>query len=396
MKRISSFLLFLVITAAVAALSVNASEKIEAYLIYYGENKAYCDDIRKDVPLNKGQKARESIFALTDRLTGFALSFHGEDAFSGTPSILSDIEKAKQHCRSTIETEIYFCNGCIRENNVKKEYIDKGYIVLRSDKTPNVIYDGKPYFAETDEERIKAENERLLEERTENIKRMSLDYSQLSDYVKGLENTEYAVFDASGNLLVANSDEVTAEKAKEYFKNKKDHIILWREGQDEHASFSDSFTFLSEGFVFPEAEEDYLLLISTDEGLGFDKSIKDAEGFYAETEEKLKGLTDEMIRSILLCVLPLAAALILTMLSSVSGNKKTVLWALGLCLAALVLSVVMTFFDSKTVIDILASTDPVKLSAGLSALSVKLFVPLMFLSAEGIIISTTFLIKSKR
>ena len=56
----------------------------------------------------------------------------------------------------------------------------------------------------------------------------------------------------------------------------------------------------------------------------------------------------------------------------------------------------MIFFDSKTVIDILASTDPVKLSAGLSALSVKLFVPLMFLSAEGIIISTTFLIKSKR
>lgn len=393
MKKLFKPLLYILIAVITVVLSVNASENIEAYLKFYGENKAYCDDIRKDVPLNKSQKAKEGVLALTDKLTSFALSFCGENAFADMPSILSEIEKAERYCKDTTETEIYFCNECIRENRVKKEYVEKGYIILRSDKTANVIYEGVSCFAETDEEKIIAENERLLKERTENIKRTSLTYSQLSDYIEKLENTEYAVYDGRGSLLLTNSDEKAAEEAEKYFRSKKDHIILQREQRDEHASFSESLTFLADGFVFPEAEEEYLLLLSTDEGLDFDGGLYEAESFYKNTEAELRQYTGAMRSSILLCFLPLAAALIISMLASPAKNKKSVRFAFCLCFSVLVLSVIMTVFDSKTVIEALASSDPIKLSASLSAAAVKLFVPLAFLSAEGLAVSTAFLIK---
>lgn len=396
MKKLFKVSLFVFLAVLTVALSVNASGKIEAYLDFYGENKAYCDDIRNKIPLNKSEKAKESLSALIGKLTTYAVSYYGENAFSETPEILSDIENAEKSCKDTIETQIYLCNESIRENRIKKEYVEKGYIVLSEGKGVNTFYEGRGYFAETDEEKIREENEKLLRERINGIKNGNVDYALLNQYVTSVKNTEYAVYDGKGNILTSNSEERTSEEAKEYFKSKKDYIIIGKENKDSYALCSDSFTFLiSSGYDFPKTEEDYCLYIATDESLGFDSSMSEAEEFYGSMEKRLSEHTDKMKSALMLPMAVILLTLLVSLFLSCPKNKKIAFVSVLCFLAVTALSVSAVTVSANGVIENLATSSFV-LSASLSKKLITFFLPLVFLSAEGFLSSVVLFLKAEK
>ena len=385
MKTFVKLFVSFVLVVATAALSFSAARTLEEYLNFYGGNKVYCDDVRKDVPLNKSRKAKESVNKLLLNLTEYAVNYHGEKAFHKTPYLITEMNNTRRAYENMRDGEIYFCNLAIEENKIKKEYVDKGYIVLSDEGVKNVTYEGRSYYAFADVEKIRKDYGEMIEKMVSDIKHYELTYSHLTEYVNELENTEYAVFDKNGKLLISNIDNKTLTEAEEYFNSQKDHISVFKENKDEHAGFSKSFTFLNEGFSFFATDEDYRLFVSINESLDFNGDMAETERFYNETKNNLTKQKSTTVKAFVLCfIFTILTAISVASLIKIKSIK--IIFILALLFAAIT---AVCFFgiisSSHTVVSTLASSDPIKLSAGLSSALIRIMMPVMFLSAQFLI-----------
>lgn len=382
MKAIAKILVSIVLVIMTAVLSFSTAKSLEAYLVFYGENKIYCDDIREDVPFNKSHKAKESVNELLLKLTQYALDYHGDNAFHKTPYLITEMNNARKTYEDMCETEIYFCNSGIKENNIKREYIDKGYIVLSDDGIKNVTYEGKAYYAKTQENKIRNDYNKMLENRLEEIRKTELTYSELTEYIASLENTEYAVFDKNGKALITNTEEKNLQETEEYFKSKSSHILVGQESHDKHAGFSKGLTFLSDDFLFFDTDEDYRLFVSVDEDLGFNGSMNEAEEFYNNIQLNLESRKGKLIKEAVLClVLSVFTAAALSFIVKPRHPKAVLVLCCfsGVLMLAALFGVISL---SDTIINAMTASGSIELPISLSSVFLKAAVVLVFLMTE--------------
>lgn len=280
----------------------------------------------------------EELKTLTEQALTYTAMKSDLSLFENEPYIQSEIDRIRESVERNRADTLYFAAQQLEDGTVSADMTENGFIVLSQNAGAgtSVMFEGKTYYAEIDEEKINRYYDELFSSRSEELKmNASTVYREAKEYLDSLRDVAYSV---TVNGETVTSGNLTGQEIGDSPTQNSGKGLYLKISQNEVSAVK------ATGGLSAEQEK---AVTSAAKSFGKDAEIFFAFGgsmLFCQSLENVQKLHDECRATVLknmvltaVTALLAAAMIVAIMILSTSGeNRKIVLGILSAVFAALI------------------------------------------------------------